>query len=312
MLRPKICVIGASNMDLVTYAPRLPKLGETVSGTRFQTGFGGKGANQAAMAAKLGGAVTIITKLGDDLFGQDTRKNFVDLTIDTTYLYMTSDSFTGVAPIWVEEMSGNNAIIVAGGANCLLMPEDIENAGVALTTAQVVVCQWEIRTDTVLTALQIAHEAGVTTIFNPSPAQAEIPADFLPHIDILCTNESETEMLTGMAVTSIEEATAAGQRLLGLGPHTVIVTLGERGSLLVNAEGNRHIPAPNVTVVDTTGAGDAFLGSLAFYLAGGQPIAEAMSRANRIAAISVQSPGTQSSFPNLADLPADLRLESLV
>src|SRR4051794_12984233 len=253
MLRPKICVIGASNMDLVTFAPRLPRLGETVSGTRFQTGFGGKGANQAAMAAKLGGAVTIITKLGEDFFGEDTRKNFVDLTVDTTYLYTTPDSFTGVAPIWVEEMSGNNAIIVAGGANRLLTPEDIENASVALTTAQVVVCQWEIRTDTVLTALRIAHEAGVTTIFNPSPVQGEIPADFFPHIDILCTNEVETELLTGMAVTSLEEATAAGQQLLGLGPRTIIVTLGERGSLLVNAEGSQHVPAPSVTVVDTTG-----------------------------------------------------------
>jgi len=298
-------------MDLVTFAPRLPRLGETVSGTRFQTGFGGKGANQAAMAAKLGGAVTIITKLGEDFFGEDTRKNFVDLTVDTTYLYTTPDSFTGVAPIWVEEMSGNNAIIVAGGANRLLTPEDIENASVALATAQVVVCQWEIRTDTVLTALRIAHEAGVVTIFNPSPAQVEIPADFLPYIDILCTNESETEMLTGMAVTSVEEASAAGQKLLGLGPHTIIVTLGEQGSLLVTAAGSQHIPTPSVTAVDTTGAGDAFLGSLAFYLASGQPIAEAMSRANRIAAISVQAPGTQSSFPNLADLPADLLLESL-
>jgi ribokinase len=163
-------------MDLITYAPRLPRLGETVMGSHFQTSFGGKGANQAVMAAKLGGAVTIITKLGEDLFGDDTRKNFVEHGIDTTYLYTTSDSFTGVAPIWVEESSGNNAIIVAAGANNLLTPEDIENARVALTTATIVVCQWEIRTDTVLTALRIAHEAGVTTIFNPAPVRSEIPA----------------------------------------------------------------------------------------------------------------------------------------
>jgi len=297
-------------MDLIAYAPRLPKLGETVTGSRFQTGFGGKGANQAVMAAKLGGAVTIITKLGEDLFGQDTRKNFIDLAIDTTYLYMTQDSFTGVAPIWVEEASGNNAIIVAAGANNLLTPQDIESASVALTTAQVVVCQWEIRTDTVLAALRIAHEAGVTTIFNPAPAQAEIPAEFFPHIDILCPNESETERLTGMAVTSLEEATAAAQKLLSLGPRAIILTLGERGSLLVKAEGSQHVPAPSVTAVDTTGAGDAFVGSLAFYLAEGQAVGEAMKRANRIAAISVQSPGTQSSFPNLGDLPADMLLES--
>lgn len=309
MPRPKICVVGASNIDLIAYAPRLPKLGETVTGSNFQTGFGGKGANQAVMAAKLGGAVTIITKLGEDLFGQDTRKNFVEQSIDTTYLYTTPDSFTGVAPIWVEENSGNNAIIVAAGANNLLTPEDVENANVALTTAQVLVCQWEIRSDTVLAALRIAHEAGVTTIFNPAPAQSEIPAEFYPYIDILCPNESETERLTGMAVTSIEQATAAAQSLLNRGPRTIILTLGERGSLLVTAEGSQHVPAPSVRAVDTTGAGDAFVGSFAFYLAEGHPIADAMHRANRIAAISVLSPGTQSSFPNLADLPADMLVE---
>jgi ribokinase len=309
MLRPKICVVGASNMDLIAYAPRLPKLGETVTGTHFRTGFGGKGANQAVMAAKLGGAVTIITKLGEDLFGEDTRKNFVDQSIDTTYLYTTSDSFTGVAPIWVEDSSGNNAIIVATGANNLLSPEDIESATVAITTAEIVVCQWEIRTETVLAALRLAHEAGITTIFNPAPAQGEIPAELYPYIDILCPNESETETLTGMAVTSIEEATAAAQALHSRGPKSIILTLGERGSLLVTDEESRHVPAPSVRAVDTTGAGDAFVGSLAYYLAEGQPIITAMQRANRIAAISVQAPGTQSSFPNLADLPADLLLD---
>jgi ribokinase len=309
MPRPKICVVGSSNIDLIAYAPRLPKLGETVTGSDFKTGFGGKGANQAVMAAKLGGAVTIIAKLGEDLFGQDIRKNFVEQSIDTTYLYTTPDSFTGVAPIWVEESSGNNAIIVAAGANNLLTPEDVENARVALTTAQVLVCQWEIRTDTVLTALRIAHEAGVTTIFNPAPAHTEIPAELYSHIDILCPNESETERLTGMAVTSIEQATAAAQALLRRGPRTIILTLGERGSLLVTAEANQHIPAPSVQAVDTTGAGDAFVGSLAYYLAEGQPITEAMQRANRIAALSVQQAGAQSSFPNLADLPADMLVE---
>jgi len=306
MQRPKICVVGASNIDLIVYAPRLPKLGETVTGSRFQTGFGGKGANQAAMAAKLGGAVTIITKLGEDLFGQDTRKNFIELSIDTTYVYTTPDSFTGVAPIWVEESSGNNAIIVASGANSLLSPEDIEGAIVALTNADIVVCQWEIPTPTVLAALRIAHDAGVTTIFNPAPVQGEIPSDFYPYIDILCPNESETESLTGMAVSTLEEATRAAQNLLSRGWRTVILTLGERGSLLVTAEGSQHIPAPSVRATDTTGAGDAFVGSLAFYLAEGQSLPEAMNRANRIAAISVQSPGTQSSFPTLADLPVDL------
>ncbi len=306
MHRPKICVVGASNIDLIAYAPRLPKLGETVVGSNFKTGFGGKGANQAVMAAKLGGAVSIVTKVGEDLFGEDTRNNFVEMSIDTTHLYTTADSFTGVAPIWVEESSGNNAIIVAAGANHLLMPADVEHAAVALTTADVVVCQWEIRTDTVLAALRLAHNAGVTTIFNPAPAHAEIPAELYAYIDILCPNESETEQLTGMPVTTIEEATAAAQTLLQRGPRTIILTLGARGSLLVTAEGSEHVSAPVVQAVDTTGAGDAFVGSLAYYLAEGKPLVNAMQRANRIAAISVQAPGTQSSFPDLNDLPADL------
>jgi ribokinase len=309
MHRPKICVVGASNIDLIAYAPRLPKLGETVTGSDFKKGFGGKGANQAVMSAKLGGAVSIITKVGEDLFGEDTRNNFVEISIDTTYLYTTPDSFTGVAPIWVEGSTGNNAIIVAAGANLLLTPEDVEAAAVALTTADVVVCQWEIPTDTVLSALRLAHDAGVMTIFNPAPVQGEIPAELYPYVDILTPNESETEQLTGMTVETIEEATAAAQTLLSRGPHTIILTLGERGSLLVTAEGSEHVPAPAVQAVDTTGAGDAFVGSLAYYLAEGQPIVQAMQRANRIAAISVQAPGTQSSFPDLSDLPADMLVE---
>src|SRR5690606_19453842 len=136
-------------------------------------------------------------------------------------------------------------------------PEDIENAAVAITTAHIVVCQWEIPTETIMTALRMAHEAGVKTIFNPAPVQGEIPAEMYRNIDILCANETEAEQLTGMAATTIEQTTAAARRLLERGPHTIILTLGERGSLLVTAEGSQHIPAPQVNAVDTTGAGDA-------------------------------------------------------
>ena len=306
MTQPKLCVVGASNIDLISYAPRLPKLGETVPGTRFQTGFGGKGANQAVMAAKLGAAVTIVTKIGPDLFGDDTRKNFAGLGMDTTYVFTAEDSFTGVAPIWVDEGSGNNAIIVALGANDLLSPADIEAARPALTAADIVVCQWEILTDTVSAALQIAHAAGVRTIFNPAPARDVIPAEVYAATDILCPNESETELLTGMPVDTQEEAVAAARVLLGRGPSTVILTLGSRGSLLVTAADVVLVPAPNVRAVDTTGAGDAFVGSLAYVLGRGKSLPDAMGRANRIAAISVLSPGTQRSFPVATDLPADL------
>jgi ribokinase len=306
MARPRLCVVGASNIDLISYAPRLPKLGETVPGTRFQMGFGGKGANQAVMAAKLGAAVTIVTKVGDDLFGRDVRHNYTSLGMDPTYVSVAPESFTGVAPIWVDEPSGNNAIIVALGANDLLSPADVEQATPALVAAHVVVCQWEIQTETVLAALRIAHAAGVTTVFNPAPVRGDLPAEIYAVTDIFCPNESETEALTGMPVGSIEEATAAARVLLGRGLRTVILTLGARGSLLVTPDTVQHVPAPQVRAVDTTGAGDAFVGSLATFLAAGKSLPDAMSRANRIAAMSVQGTGTQSSFPVAADLPAEL------
>ncbi|MCC6166354.1 MAG: ribokinase [Caldilineaceae bacterium] len=306
MPRPKICVVGASNIDLISYAPRLPKLGETVPGTRFQIGFGGKGANQAVMAAKLGGDVAIITKVGQDIFGDDIRKNFAGYTMDTTHVITTADATTGVAPIWVEESSGDNAIIVALGANDLLSPADIAAAQGALAAADIVVCQWEILTETVLAALRLAHEAGVRTIFNPAPAREQLPAETYRYTDILCPNESETELLTGMPVATQDEAVAAARVLLDRGVGTVILTLGARGSLLVTPETVQAVPAPSVRAVDTTGAGDCYVGSLAYFLAAGKPLPVAMDRASRIAAISVQAPGTQSSFPNAADLPPEL------
>jgi ribokinase len=307
MPQPKICVVAASNIDLNSYTPRLPKLGETMPGTRFTTGFGGKGANQAVMAAKLGGQVTVITRVGEDIFGADIRRNFADLGMDTTYVTATPGVATGVASIWIEEASGNNAMILALGANDLLAPADIEAARPAIERAQILVCQWEMQTETVAAALRIARQAGVTTIFNPAPARAEIPAAVYADTDILCPNESETELLTGMAVETLEQATAAAQVLLARGPRTVILTLGARGSLLVTADTVEHIPTPAVRAVDTTGAGDAFVGSLAYHLAAGKSLSQAMDRASRIAAISVQAPGTQTSFPSKEELPEEIR-----
>lgn len=306
MQRPKICVVGSSNIDLVSYAPRLPKLGETISGTRFQMGFGGKGANQAVMAAKLGGDVSMVTKVGPDIFGDDTRKNYARLGIDTTYVLTAEDSFTGVAPIWVDESSGNNAIILALGANDLLSPADVQAARPALEAAQVVVCQWEVPLSATLAALRIAREAGVTTVFNPAPARNALPDEAYALSDIFCPNESEAELLTGLPVATLEQAAAAAQALLERGAGNAILTLGERGSLLASPHQIVHVPTPQVKAIDTTGAGDAFVGSLAYFLAAGRKLVDAIERANRIAALSVQASGTQSSFPNAADLPADL------
>ncbi|MBX3016060.1 MAG: ribokinase, partial [Caldilineaceae bacterium] len=303
---PKICVVGASNIDLVSYAPRLPKIGETLPGSRFQMGFGGKGANQAVMAALLGATVTMITKVGQDIFGQDYLNHYQKLGFDTRYVAVTDAAATGVAPIWVDEGSGNNAIIVVTGANDHLAVADVEAAQAAIRSAQIVIGQWECALETTLAALRIAREAGVTTLLNPAPARAELPAEAYQLSDIFCPNESETELLTGQPVATLAEAEAAAQLFLARGARQVILTLGERGSLLVTESSTTHVPASAVQAIDTTGAGDAFCGSLAYFLAAGQSLAQATAHANVVAAASVQKRGTQTSFPRRADLPAGL------
>lgn len=306
MTNPKICVVGASNIDLVSYAPRLPKIGETLPGSRFQMGFGGKGANQAVMAALLGATVTMVTKVGNDIFGKDYLNHYQQLTFDTRYVLMTEEAATGVAPIWVDEGSGNNAIIVVTGANDLLSAADVEAAQEAIVDAQVVLCQWECALEASLMALRIAKAAGVMTIFNPAPARAALPAEAYQLSDIFCPNETETELLTGQPVTTLAQAEVAARLLVERGARQVILTLGERGSLLVTAEEAVHVPTTAVQAIDTTGAGDAFCGSLAYFLAAGQPIQRAMANANTVAAASVQKRGTQTSFPQRATLPAAL------
>ncbi|MBN2553056.1 MAG: ribokinase [Spirochaetales bacterium] len=301
----RICVVGAANMDLISYVKRLPKMGETLHGSRFHMGFGGKGANQAVMAAKLGAQVSMVAKLGRDVFGDNTYENFRSHGIDCTHVLFTEEAFSGVAPIAVDEQ-GNNSIIIVTGANDLLSAEDIEAARPAIAAARILVCQLEIPLDTTIAALRIARQEKVITIFNPAPGTAGLPEELFPLSDIFCPNESETELITGLPVGSIEEATAAARALLDKGAGTVILTLGERGSLLVSRGHAEHIPARKVKTLDSTGAGDAFIGSLAFFVAGGKALPEAVRRANEIAALSVQASGTQSSFPDAADLPAGL------
>jgi ribokinase len=303
---PRICVVGSANVDLISYAPRLPKLGETLTGTRFATGFGGKGANQAVMAAKLGANVSMVTKLGDDVFGRDYMENFRRLGIDTTHVGVSAEASTGVAPIWVDEPSGNNAIIIVPGTNYLLTPRDVEAASDVIAASDVVVCQWEIPLDCVVAAFTIARAAGVTTIFNPAPAQPDVPAELLAMTDIFCPNESETELLSGMSVATLDDVERAARALLARGVSRVVCTLGERGSLLVASDEVVRVPTERVDAADTTGAGDAFVGSLAYFVGVGLALPDAMARASRIATMSVLKPGTQSSFPSAAELPLGL------
>lgn len=301
----KVCVVGAANIDLISYVPRLPRMGETLHGTRFHMGFGGKGANQAVMAAKLGGDVVMVTKLGRDIFGENTLANFRSFGIATEHVHFTDRAFSGVAPIAVDSQ-GHNAIIIVTGANDLLTADEIEAARPAIRASQVLVCQLEIPLAATLAALRVARQEGVRTIFNPAPAQPNLPDELYTLSDIFCPNESETELLTGQPVSTLAQCEAAARVLLGRGAGMVVLTLGERGSLLVSPHETVHVPGVAVAPVDSTGAGDAYVGSLAYFLAGGKPLVEALRRANHIAAISVQASGTQTSFPTAAELPPEL------
>jgi ribokinase len=296
----RVVVVGAANIDLISYVPRLPRVGETLHGSSFQMGYGGKGANQAVMAAKLGAEVAMVCKLGRDVFGEGTLENFRSLGVDTTHIGFADEAFSGVAPIAVDP-EGRNSIIIVTGANDLLSPDDLERARPAIAASHVLVCQLELPVETSLAALRIAREEGVSTIFNPAPAREELDEQLYRLSDVLCPNEPETELLTG-----IPAGEAAARELLERGAGSVVLTLGERGCLVVEGDTAVEVPVEPVRALDTTGAGDAFVGALATFLAAGRPLVDAATRANAVAARSVQGRGTQTSFPGAADLPAAL------
>jgi ribokinase len=305
MQKSDICVLGASNIDLISYVPRLPLMGETLHGTKFQMGFGGKGANQAVMAARLGAQVSLISKLGKDIFGENTLKNLQTVGVNTDFVLFSRSAFTGVAPIFVDN-NGNNSIVIITGANDELTEEEIQSASEVIRRSKVFVCQLEIPSAISLLALKIAQEAGVFTILNPAPARIDLPEEIYTYCNLICPNESEIELLTGIKVTSLEDCEQAAQVLVERGAGSALVTLGERGAMFVSATERFYKPAHKVSAIDTTGAGDAFVGSLSFYISKGIAMPEAVQRANIVASISVQHAGTQSSFPFPEDLPPDL------
>jgi len=302
---PSICVVGSINLDMNAYVERFARPGETLHGHRFTTGYGGKGANQAVMTARLGGVVSMVGRVGDDIFGQDMRRNLAGEGIRTDFVFESKGVSSGVAVITIEE-TGQNTIIVIAGANGLVTPADVEAAQTAITGAQVLLCQMEVPMAANLAALRLARAAGVTTIFNSAPVSSEIPEEVYQLTDIFCPNESEAELLTGIAVHTLDDARLAAGVILERGAKAALVTLGARGALYVTDVTDVHIPVAPVMAVDTTGAGDAFVGSLAYFLAEGRPIEQAIARANAIAAISVQTPGTQASYPRRSQLPAAL------
>lgn len=301
----RIVVVGASNMDLISYVPRLPVVGETLHGDDFQMGYGGKGANQAVMAAKLGADVTFIGKVGDDIFGRGMIENLEKSGVKTHHIHTTKDALSGVAPIAVDA-DGRNSIIIITGANDLLTEDEIKLAKDTISGSSIVLCQLEIPIEITLAALQIAKSENVTTILNPAPGHEDLPEEFYALSDIVCPNESEAELLTGIPVDSLSSAREAAQWLIDRGSPNVLITLGDRGCLLVDENSTEHFPAEEVVAIDTTGAGDAFVGSLAFFLSKGKSLRESITRANKIAGISVQRKGTQTSFPSASELPIEI------
>jgi len=226
--------------------------------------------------------------------------NFRELAMDTSYVFFDQELSSGVAPIMVDD-EGRNMIVIVPGANDNLLPADIRRAEKAISSADILICQIEIPLETSIEAMRIAKAAGVRTIFNPAPART-LPKEIIELSDIIAPNETETETLTGIAVKSLEDAVAAAHKLRDMGAAAVLITLGERGVLLLNKEGSTHIPARKTKTVDTTGAGDAFIGTLAYFLALDKPLQEAIKRANGVAAVSVGRMGTQSSFPARAEI----------
>lgn len=297
--KPNIIVVGSSNTDLLTKVGRLPKLGETIIGKHFHIGFGGKGANQAVMAAKLKANVVMVTKLGNDIFGKETLKNYKSYNINTDFVYFCDDS-SGVAPIFVDD-SGNNFIVIVPGANWKLSIDEVHKAKELIIKADVLICQLEIPLETTIEALKIASSAGIPTILNPAPAM-ELPEEIYKYASIIAPNEVEASMLTNIDIDSVEAARKAAVALNKRGAKNVIITLGNKGVLTYSEENFNVIPSIKVNAIDTTGAGDAFIGAFAYFYAKSKDMLESTKFANIAAGLSVTKLGTQTSFPTLSEI----------
>ena len=293
--QPHIVVVGSANTDLTTFTDRFPRPGETIFARGFHLGFGGKGANQAVAARLCGAQVSMVARVGDDLFGEATIENFKTRGVNADHVLITRGVTSGVAPIFVDS-SGQNRILVVKGANNLLLPADIDAAAGLLSQADCIVLQLEIPLETVYHTLRLAGKRGVRTIVNPAPAQP-VKISELALAEYLIPNETEAEALGGMRMDTMSDARKCAESLIGHGLRNVIITLGANGAFLATATNPGVAIAPyRVSPVDTTGAGDAFIGAFAAFLAGGSDEAEAVSRANVYAGLSTLSVGTQTSF----------------
>jgi ribokinase len=292
--RPRIAVVGSANVDLTTFTSQFPKPGQTIFAERFDLGFGGKGANQAVAARLCGAEVFMVARVGSDLFGPATIENFRRQGIDPTHVKQVEGLSSGVAPIFVEP-NGQNRILVVKGANDALRSADVDAAAETLKTVDCIVLQFEIPLETVYHTIRFAQRNGIRCIVNPAPAQP-IEMAALEGLDYFVPNESEAEAISGHAVKTPEDAKRCAESFVSRGIRRAIITLGANGSLLAGTESCEHIPAFAVNAVDSTGAGDAFIGSFAVFLGEGMPEREAVRRANLYAGLSTTGVGTQKSF----------------
>ena len=299
----RIAVVGSNMTDLVTSILRMPAPGETLEAPAFAMGFGGKGANQAGAAARLDADVMMVTKVGDDVFGQSTIDNLRDNGIDISHVGMVAGQSSGVAPIFVDE-TGENSILIIKGANNDLKPADIDAAAEDLKQCDLILMQLEVPLETVYYTAAFAEKHGIETILNPAPAAPDLDAAKVAKVTFVVPNESELALLTGMPTDTDEQIEQAAHALITRGIRTVIVTLGSRGARLITADKSTMIEPVKVKPKDTTGAGDAFIGSFARFYVETKELEASLQKAALYAADSITRPGTQKSYATTAEFEA--------
>lgn len=302
-MHAKVVVVGSLNMDLIVRMPRFPMAGETLAGHGFATAAGGKGANQAVAAARLGATVAMFGCVGDDAHGAELRAGLLAEGIDCTAVATAPGVATGIATILVDD-AGQNAIVIVAGGNGEMTSERLAGHDALLQAADIVIAQLEVPLATVEATLLRAHELGRTVILNPAPAVGPLPAHWYGLIDYLIPNESEAALLTGIAVDSPQSARQAAQQLLACGAKRVLITLGSQGVFYADGERHLHLPVEPVVAVDTTAAGDTFVGGFAAGLAEGLSLEGAIRLGQQAAALAVTRPGAQPSIPHRHELPA--------
>ena len=296
----KIVVIGSINTDMVVKTLKLPVPGETILGGKFLMTPGGKGANQAVAAARLGGNVSFIGKIGSDIFGKESKMILESENVNTNYLFIDKKNPSGVALITVDK-NGENCIVVASGSNACLSVSDIETAKEEILSSDIILVQLEIPIETVEYIVDLCYNNDKTVILNPAPA-TNLSDELLRKVSIIVPNETEAELLTGVKVSDLASAETAARYLSNKGISVVVITLGNKGALLCTLSETQYIPSPLVESIDSTGAGDVFCGALAFSISKGIELADSVRFANKAASISVTRMGAQASAPQIKEI----------